>query len=43
MNPIEITDANLYKGGRISDTKIEGQGKYYLKEEGLLAKEFGKN
>ena len=37
MKPVEFTNGNVYKGGWSSEMKMEGQGKYYLKEEGVLA------
>ena len=37
MKPVEFTNGNVYKGGWSQDMKMEGQGKYYLKEEGVLA------
>ena len=37
MKPVEFTNGNVYKGGWSSDMKMEGLGKYYLKEEGVLA------
>jgi hypothetical protein len=37
MKPVEFTNGNVYKGGWSSEMKMEGQGKYFLKEEGVLA------
>ena len=37
MKPVEFTNGNVFKGGWSSEMKMEGQGKYYLKEEGVLA------
>ena len=37
MKPIEFNNGNVYKGGWNENLKMEGQGKYYLKEDGVLA------
>ena len=37
MMPIEFNNGNVYKGGWNENLKMEGQGKYYLKEDGVLA------
>ena len=35
--PIEFQNGNIYQGGWSRDMNMEGQGKYFLKEEGVLA------
>ena len=37
MKPIEFNNGDVYKGGWNENLKMEGQGKYYLKEDGVLA------
>ena len=37
IHPIEFQNGNIYQGGWSSDMNMEGQGKYFLKEEGVLA------
>ena len=37
MKPIEFNNGNVYQGGWNENLKMEGQGKYYLKEDGVLA------
>ena len=37
MKAVEFTNGNVYKGGWNSDIKMEGQGKYYLKDVNVLA------
>ena len=37
MRPVEFTNGNVYKGGWSTEMNMEGLGKYYLKEEGVLA------
>ena len=37
MKPVEFTNGNVYQGGWNLNLKMEGQGKYYLKEDGVLA------
>ena len=37
MKPVEFTNGNVYQGGWNRNLKMEGQGKYYLKEDGVLA------
>ena len=37
IKPIEFTNGNVYQGGWSRDMRMEGQGKYFLKEDGVLA------
>ena len=37
MKPVEFVNGNVYQGSWNPDMKMEGQGKYYLKEEGVFA------
>ena len=37
MKPVEFFNGNVYKGGWSPDLKMEGEGKYYLKDDGVLA------
>ena len=37
VKAVEFTNGNVYQGGWSSDLKMEGQGKYYLKNDKVLA------
>ena len=37
IKPVEFTNGNIYQGGWSSDMRMEGQGKYYLKDDDVLA------
>ena len=37
MKPIEFNNGNVYQGGWNENLKMEGQGKYFLKEDGVFA------
>ena len=37
IDAVEFTNGNVYQGGWSSDLKMEGQGKYFLKEDKVLA------
>ena len=37
IRPIEFQNGNIYQGGWSREMNMEGQGKYYLKEEGVFA------
>ena len=37
VKAVEFTNGNVYQGGWSSDLKMEGQGKYFLKEDKVLA------
>ena len=37
IKPVEFQNGNIYQGGWNSQMLMEGQGKYFLKEEGVMA------
>ena len=37
IKPVEFTNGNVYQGGWSREMRMEGQGKYFLKEDGVLA------
>ena len=37
IKPVEFKNGNVYEGGWNSEFKLEGQGKYFLKEDGVFA------
>ena len=43
MKPIEFTNGNIYQGGWNEKFQMEGYGKYYLKNEKVLAEGFWEN
>ena len=37
IKPVEFKNGNVYEGGWNNEFKLEGQGKYFLKEDGVFA------
>ena len=42
IRPIEFKNGNIYEGGWNKNTKMEGQGKYFLKKENIFVEGFWK-